>query len=110
MSTNDLTARARARAAHWPMTETSALLSELADEVDQLRASLAEAVTARNYACRQRDEEARAKVGNIDALNKAVVERDAAQAVVDRVTDLVLNTPHAWVTVRELTHILRGQP
>lgn len=37
-------------------------------------------------------------------------ERDAAQAVVDRVTDLVLNTPHAWVTVRELTHILRGQP
>lgn len=37
MSTNDLTARARARAAHWPMTETSALLSELADEVERLR-------------------------------------------------------------------------
>lgn len=39
MSTNDLTARARARAAHWPMTETSALLSELADEVEHLRAT-----------------------------------------------------------------------
>lgn len=37
MSTDDLARRAKARAAHWPMTETSALLSELADEVDQLQ-------------------------------------------------------------------------
>lgn len=98
MSTDDLTQRARARAQSLAQGSpdnpegwhtTSALVSELADTVEQLQASLAEAVSARNYAMRQRDEEARAKVGNIEALNAAIVERDAARTEAERLRDEV---------------------
>lgn len=82
MSTDDLVRRARAE------VPTFALVSELADEVDRLRA--------------ERDRwKAR--------WQATVADADAARAALERVSYLVHNTPHAWITVRELDRTLRGQ-
>lgn len=118
MSTNDLTEALRIaeqlRGFADPSRSERAIIA-LADEVDRLRASLSEAVTARNCAMRQRDEEARAKVGNIDALNAATIERDAARAALGRVTELLtlwarLASQQASLgdVVHDLTRALEG--
>ena len=106
MSTDDLTARLRNHLAHsCALTRGLAisLLREATDEVDRLGAALRETVAARNYAMRQRDEEARAKVGNIDALNTAITERNAAQAEVERLRAALsaVNTTVETRTVHE---------
>lgn len=92
MSTDDLTARAT----EGVCTHQNAQYLAMKGERDALRAERLELIASRAEFQR--------------AVDRRTAERDVAQAVVDRVTDLVLNTPHAWVTVRELTHILRGQP
>lgn len=64
--------------------------SELHDLVSAIPAAVPDAATERDLrsklsrAYRQRDEEREAKKGNIRALNKALAERDAALAAIER--------------------------
>lgn len=58
-------------------------------EVERLREESNQVAIARNSAMRQRDEERRAKEGNIVALNAAIVRAEKAEAKVARVEALI---------------------
>lgn len=55
-------------------------VERLTRERDDARAEVEQVVTARNYAMRQRDEERKAKEGNIRHLNAAIERTEATEA------------------------------
>ncbi len=96
MSTDDLTRRAREWAARWPTTNTSALVSELADEVDQLRESALDSrlnieglEVELHEAKTERD---RWK----ERWQATVADADAARAALERVRALHVSRPYDY--------------
>lgn len=129
MSTDDLVRRARAE------VPTFALVSELADEVDRLRAERLDLIASRAEFQRAADrrtaerDAARAEadryrtlwdrhgkndlLAEVDRLRarnvQFLAERDAARAALERVRALT-DTPHAWILVRGIEQALEGKP
>lgn len=130
MSTDDLTARARRWLTDALPHNPRGLVSELADEVDRLRAERDEWAAqwrgADDMFGAMRDERDELRAINersesaftalaADLAQKSgdraqfLAERDAARAALGRVRALT-DTPHAWVLVRDIEQALEGKP
>ena len=100
---------AEAREALAGITAAPDLVRRLVDELAEARQERAEAVSLRNRAYSQRDEERNAKEGNIRALNKAITERDEALAAIERVRALAEDPPSLRAAFPgEIRHALDG--